>query len=410
MLTFEQKLENYAELIVKIGANVQPGQIVMLNASLESAKLARLVVKKAFEAGAYDVKVYWIDDATARIRYDLAPDESFHEVPKWTAQEKTELAKKGAASISITSADPDLLRGVPNERIVNSDKAARTALAEYREMTRSFKVSWNLATTPSPAWASKVFPGVSEEEAVAKLWDAIFHMVRADLDDPIAAWNAHIEKLHAKAAYLNDKQYRKLHYIAPGTDLTIELPQNHVWLGGSKQNAKGIWFVPNLPTEEVYSAPLRTGVNGTVSSTKPLSYSGTIIENFSFTFENGRVVNVTAEKGEDKLKSLVEMDEGSHYLGEVALVPHRSPISDSNILFYKTLFDENASCHLAIGSAYSSCVKGGAGMTAEQLEAAGLNSSMAHTDFMVGSAELDIIGITADGKEEPVFLKGNWAF
>lgn len=409
MLTFEQKLENYAELIVKIGANVQPGQTVMLNASLDSAQLARLVVKKAYEAGAYQVKVYWSDDVTARIRYDLAPAESFNEVPKWTALEKTELAKNGAASITISSADPDLLRGVPNERIVNTDKASREALAEYREMTRSFKVSWNLATTPSKAWAAKVFPDVSEEEAVAKLWDAIFHMVRADLEDPIGAWNAHIEKLHAKAAYLNEKQYRKLHYVAPGTDLTLELPDNHVWLGGSKQNEKGVWFVPNLPTEEVYSAPLRTGVNGTVSSTKPLSYSGNIIENFTFTFENGRVVNVTAEKGEEQLKSLVEMDEGAHYLGELALVPHRSPISDSNILFYKTLFDENASCHLAVGSAYSSCVKGGARMSAEELKAAGLNSSMAHTDFMVGSAELDITGITADGKEEPVFTKGNWA-
>ncbi|QAY67159.1 aminopeptidase [Paenibacillus protaetiae] len=409
MLTFEQKLENYAELIVKIGANVQPGQTVMINASLDSAQLTRLVVKKAYEAGAYQVKVYWSDDETARIRYDLAPDESFHEEPKWSALEKTELAKNGAASISIMSQDPDLLRGVPTDRIVNADKASRGAMAEYREMTRSFKISWNLATTPSKAWAAKVFPGVSEDEAVAKLWDAIFHMVRADLDDPIAAWNAHIEKLHAKAAYLNEKQYRKLHYVGPGTDLTIEMPKNHVWLGGSKKNEKGIWFVPNLPTEEVYSAPLRTGVSGTVSSTKPLSYSGNIIDNFTFTFENGRVVNVTAEQGEDKLRSLVEMDEGSHYLGEVALVPHRSPISDSNILFYKTLFDENASCHLAVGSAYSSCVQGGANMTPEQLAAAGLNSSMAHTDFMVGSAELNIYGITADGKEEPVFLNGNWA-
>ncbi|MNF96473.1 Aminopeptidase 2 [compost metagenome] len=209
---------------------------------------------------------------------------------------------------------------------------------------------------------------------------------------------------------MNEKQYKQLHYTGPGTDLTIEMPDDHVWLGGSKQNGQDIWFVPNLPTEEVYSAPLRTGVNGTVSSTKPLSYNGNIIDRFSFTFQDGRVVKATAEQGEEALQGLLETDEGAKYLGEIALVPHRSPISESNILFYKTLFDENASCHLAVGSAYASCIKNGSSLSQEELLAKGLNRSMAHTDFMVGSGELNIYGVTREGAEEPVLLDGNWAF
>lgn len=410
MLSFEQKLDNYAELIVKVGANVQKGQTLMLQASIDAAELARRIVKKAYEAGAYSVKVRWSDDEASRIAYDLAPEESFLEEPKWTAGEKIELAKNGAAFVTITSADPDLLKGVSQQKIKNANKTTRQAMAPYSELSRAFKISWNLATTPSKAWAAKVFPELPEEEQVAKLWDAIFKMVRADQPDPLGLWEEHIRELKRRAAYLNGKQYKALHYTAPGTDLTIELPKNHIWLGGSKQNEQGTWFVPNLPTEEVYTAPFRTGVNGTVSSTKPLSYSGNIIDGFSFTFENGRVVNVTAAQGEETLTGLIETDEGARYLGEVALVPHQSPISDSNILFYKTLFDENASCHLAVGSAYTACIEGGVGMTQEQLEQNGLNVSMAHTDFMIGSAELDIYGLTEDGAREPVFLKGNWAF
>ncbi|WP_127534547.1 aminopeptidase [Paenibacillus kobensis] len=410
MLTFEQKLNNYADIIVKIGANIQPGQSLMLNASIESPEHARLVVKKAYEAGAYQVKVVWTDDAVSRIRYDLAPEQSFLEVPKWSAGEKLEMAEQGAAAVTISSADPDLLKGVPQERIRNADRTLRQANEKYRQLSQAFKFSWSLATVPSPAWAAKVFPDVPADEQVSKLWDAIFCMVRADQPDPIAAWTAHIAELHAKAKYLNEKQYKKLHYTGPGTDLTIEMPDGHVWLGGSKQNGQGIWFVPNLPTEEVYSAPLRTGVNGTVSSTKPLSYNGNIIDRFSFIFQDGRVVKTTAEQGEEALQGLLETDEGAKYLGEVALVPHRSPISDSNILFYKTLFDENASCHLAVGSAYASCIKNGSSLSQEELLARGLNRSMAHTDFMVGSGELNIYGVTSEGGEEPVLLNGNWAF
>ncbi|GLX68841.1 aminopeptidase [Paenibacillus glycanilyticus] len=410
MLTFEQKLNNYADIIVKIGANIQQGQSVMVNATIDAPELVRLVVKKAYEAGAYQVKVFWHDDATSRIHYDLAPLESFLEEPKWSAGEKLEMAEKGAASITIGSADPDLLSGVPQEKIRNADRTARKANERYRQMSQAFKFTWSLATAPSAAWAAKVFPDLPQEEQVSKLWDTIFQMVRADQPDPIAAWEAHIKQLKSKAQYLNDKAYKYLHYVAPGTDLTLEMPKDQIWLGGSKQNEQGTWFVPNLPTEEVYSAPLRTGVNGTISSTKPLSYNGNIVDNFSFTFENGRVVDFTAEQGEEAIKGLLDTDDEAKFLGEVALVPHTSPISDSNILFYKTIFDENASCHLALGSAYSSCIKGGAGLSREALLERGLNQSMAHTDFMVGSAELNLYGITEDGTREPILLNGNWAF
>jgi aminopeptidase len=266
-----------------------------------------------------------------------------------------------------------------------------------------------LATAPSAAWAAKVFPDVPEEEQVAELWEAIFKMVRADQPNTLQLWEAHIHQLHSRAAALTAKQYKQLHYVAPGTDLKVGLPERHIWLGGSKQNAQGIWFVPNLPTEEVYTAPLRDDVNGVVTSTKPLSYNGTIIDRFSFTFERGRVVGFSAEQGEEALRGLLATDEGAQFLGEVALVPHRSPISDSNLLFYKTLFDENASCHLAVGSAYPACVEGGSALSQEQVAARGLNVSLAHTDFMIGSPELDIYGIKADGTREPVFVKGNWA-
>lgn len=410
MLSFAQKLENYAELIVKVGANVQKGQTLMLQASIDAVELARCVVKKAYEAGAYTVKVRWNDDETSRIAYDLASEESFLDEPKWFAGERIELAQNGAAFVTISTADPDLLKGVSQQKLINANKTTRQAMAPFSTLSRAFKISWSLATAPSKAWAAKVFPGLPEEEQVAKLWDAIFKMVRADQPNTLALWEEHVRQLQRKAAVLSGKQYKKLHYRAPGTDLTIELPDSHIWLGGSKQNEQGTWFVPNLPTEEVYTAPLRNGVNGVVTSTKPLSYNGTIIDRFSFTFENGRVVSASAEQGEEALMGLLETDDGARYLGEVALVPHRSPISDSNILFYKTLFDENASCHLAVGSAYSACIEGGVAMSQERLSAKGINSSLAHTDFMIGSAELDIYGVKGDGTEEAVFVKGNWAF
>lgn len=410
MSHFQKNLEKYADLAVKVGVNVQKGQTLVINATLDAAELVRMVVKKAYETGAHNVVVNWSDDTVTRTKYDLAPDEAFTEYPEWRAKEIEDLAEKGAAFMSIVSASPDLLKGVKSERIANFQKSAGKALAKYRKYIQSDKVSWTVIAAPSPAWADKVFPDAPAESRVEKLWDAIFKATRADLDNPVEAWKKHDEKLHEKVDYLNSKRYSKLHYKAPGTDLTIELPKGHLWVGAGSVNEQGIEFMANMPTEEVFTVPYKTGVNGTVSSTKPLSYGGNIIDNFTLTFENGRIIAVKAEEGEEILKQLVETDEGSHYLGEVALVPYNSPISQSNLLFYNTLFDENASNHLAIGSAYAFCIEGGKKMSSEELAENGLNESLTHVDFMIGSSKMDIDGITEDGKAEPVFRKGGWAF
>ncbi|EDL62971.1 aminopeptidase [Bacillus sp. SG-1] len=410
MENFKQNLEKYADLAVKVGVNVQKGQTLVVNASLDAAEFVRLVVKKAYETGAKHVYVNWNDDTVNLYKYDLAPDEAFTEFPEWKAKEMETLAENGAAFMSIVSASPDLLKGVNPERISNFQKAAGKAMDKYRSYIQSDKVSWSVLAAPSEKWAAKVFPDEPAEEQVDKLWDAIFKAVRADQQDPVQAWKDHDQNLHEKVDYLNSKKYKKLHYTAPGTDLTIEFPEGYMWVGAGSVSEKGVNFMANMPTEEVFTVPLKTGVNGTVSSTKPLSYGGNVIDNFKLTFKEGRIVEVQAEEGEDILKRLVETDEGSHYLGEVALVPHQSPISQSNILFYNTLFDENASNHLAIGSAYAFCVEGGKNMSKDELEKAGLNNSITHVDFMIGSAEMNIDGITEDGKTEPVFRNGNWAF
>lgn len=410
MSDFQKNLEKYAELAVKVGVNIQKGQTLVVNATLDAAEFIRLVVKKAYETGAHNVIVNWNDDKVTRTKYDLAPDEAFQEYPVWRAKEMDDLAEKGAAFMSVVSQSPDLLSGVDPERISNFNKAAGKALANYRKAAQSDKVSWTVIAAPSPAWAAKVFPDEPVANQVNKLWDAIFKATRVDVENPVEAWKKHDETLHEKVTYLNEKRYQKLHYTAPGTDLRVELPEKHIWVGAGSINEKGFEFMANMPTEEVFTVPLKTGVNGTVASTKPLSYAGNIIDRFSITFENGRIVGYKAEEGEEILKRLVETDEGSHYLGEIALVPYNSPISQSNVLFFNTLFDENASNHLAIGSAYAFCIEGGKKMSSEELAENGLNESLTHVDFMIGSPEMDIDGITADGKTEPIFRAGNWAF
>lgn len=410
MTTFNEKLNKYAALAVEIGVNIQPGQNLFIAASIDSVELVRLITKKAYEIGAKQVFVDFADDEITRLRYDLAPKESFDFFPSWKVQEKEQLAEDGAAFMSIMSASPDLLKGVDTSKIAAFQKAAGTALHKYRQYTQSDKVSWTVIASPSKAWASKVFPELPVEEQVPALWEAIFQAVRADVENPVHAWKEHDTLLHTKVDYLNDKNYKKLHYTAPGTDLTIELPEGHLWCGASSVNEKGHDFMANMPTEEVFTVPLKTGVNGYVASSKPLSYGGNIIDNFTVTFENGRIVKVEAEEGQNVLEDLVATDEGSHYLGEVALVPHDSPISNSNLLFYNTLFDENASNHLAIGSAYAFCLKGGKKMSQEELAENGLNQSITHVDFMIGSENMDIDGIKADGTTEPIFRNGNWAF
>ncbi|MGW8958119.1 aminopeptidase [Paenibacillus sp. NPDC055715] len=409
MSDFQQKLQKYAELAVRVGANVQPGQTLIVHAPILSAELVRLIVKSAYTVGAKLVKVKWSDETITRLQYELAPDETFHIPPKWYAAEMTEEVENGAAVLHIIADNPDLLQGIPSSRITAAQRVRSHELRQYRELQMADKFSWALIAYPSEEWAAKVFPNLPASEQMDKLWEAIFSTVRVDLDNPVEAWKEHLKTLSSKSDILNAKRYKKLHYLAPGTDLTIELAKDHLWVAAESVNQQGHTFVANMPTEEVFTAPLKTGVNGKVSSTKPLSYSGNIIDNFTLTFENGRIVDVQAETGLETLQHLIEMDEGSHYLGEVALVPHQSPISDKNILFYNTLFDENASNHLAIGNAYAFNLKGGKDMTLEQLAANGLNSSLTHVDFMIGSGEMDINGVTEDGTEEPIFRKGNWA-
>lgn len=410
MTSFNEKLTRYAELAVNVGVNIQPGQKLYIAASIDAAPLVRLIVKKAYETGAKQVYVDWNDDEVSRLRFELAPEDSFTEFPSWKVQEREQLAEEGAAFISIVSQSPDLLKGIDSKRIAASQKATGQALSKYRQYVQSDKISWTVIASPSKAWAEKVFSELPKDQQVDALWDAVFKAVRADLEDPVKAWKQHDETLHTKVDYLNGKKYAKLHYTSPETDLEVALPEGHLWCGAGSINEKGDAFMANMPTEEVFTVPDKTGVNGYVSSTKPLSYGGNIIDGFKITFKNGRITEVAAAQGEEVLKQLIGTDEGSHFLGEVALVPHQSPISDSNILFYNTLFDENASNHFAIGSAYAFCIEGGKTMSQQELLDHGLNQSITHVDFMVGSSEMDIDGILADGTSEPIFRNGNWAF
>lgn len=407
---FEHNLSKYAELIVKVGVNIQKGQTLVINANLHDAPLVRLIVQSAYEVGAKHVYIDWGDEEISKLKYSLAPEEAFEEYPYWRAKEKEELAENGAAFMSIVSSDPDLLKGVDPKRISAFSKAAGKALKTYRQYVQSDKISWTVIGAASQSWADKVFPDEPENARIEKLWNAIFKACHVDTSDPVQAWKEHDQELQKRVNYLNKKKYTKLHYTAPGTDLTVGLPETHLWIGGGSTNVRGTSFMANMPTEEVFSVPQRDEVYGYVTSTKPLSYSGNLIENFTFTFEKGKIVDVKAEKGEAILKDLIETDEGSHYLGEVALVPDSSPISQSNILFYNTLFDENASNHFAIGSGYAFCVEGGKEMNEEELMANGVNTSLTHVDFMVGSNQMNIDGINADGKREAIFRNGNWAF
>lgn len=409
MTQFEQLLEKYAELAVKVGVNVQPGQTLLVNADIGSAPFVRKVTQKAYEAGAKLVSVEWSDEAVTRIRYDHASEESFQYFPEWKADMFKTAFEEGAAILSVVSMNPDLLKGVNPEKIANLNKAAGEASKKYRHFMMADKRSWSIVAVPSQAWAAKVFPDEKPEKQVEKLWNAIFEATRTFLENPVEAWNEHNDNLNQKVNYLNSHKFKELHYMANGTDLTIELADKHLWVGPASINENGDRFIANMPTEEVFTTPKKTGVNGTVRSSKPLNYGGNVINNFSITFEEGKIVNFEAEEGYDTLKKLIETDDGSRYLGEVALVPHHSPISNMNIIFYNTLFDENASHHLAIGNAYAFALEGGKQMSEEELSENGANRSNTHVDFMIGTEDMDIDGITADGNRVALFRNGNWA-
>lgn len=404
------ELEKYALLVVKTGINLQKDQTLVISSPIECAPFTRLVAEAAYSSGARDVVLNWVDELSSKIRFLHAPDEVFDEFPEWRKEFYLSYLRGGAAFVSISAADPELLKDVNPEKIIRAQKASNTALKEYREKIMSHENSWCVVSVPTVPWAKKVFPDVSEEQAVKLLWDAILTAVRVPAADPIKEWDEHKARLKERRDFLNASNFKYLHYKNDlGTDLTIELPDGHIWMGGSKNNAKGIDFVANIPTEEVFTLPKKTGINGTVFSSKPLVYNGNLIENFKLTFKDGKVVEYRAEQGQEILKKLIETDEGSSYLGEVALVPYDSPISNAKILFYNTLFDENASCHLAFGKAYPTCIKNGGSLSKEELEEQGVNDSLVHVDFMIGTKDLTITGITSSGERVPVFTNGNFA-
>lgn len=407
---YEKQLKKYAELLVKVGLNVQEKEPVYIQASIDASEFVHLVVEEAYKIGAEDVKVSYKDDRIAQLKYQYEPESFFENVKQYDIDEKMDYLDRKGAFLSIVSSSPDSLKDADPNKIRKSMAANGKAFKDYMVAVQSDRMSWCVASYPSVGWAKMMFPELSDDEAVNKLLETILKTVRVDQEDPVKAWEEHDHLLHEKADYLNNKKYKALHYKSEGTDLTIELPNGQYWSGASSVNSKGNSFVANMPTEEVFTAPHKNGVNGTVSNTLPLSYSGNIIDDFTLTFKDGEVVDYKAGVGEEILKSILETDEGSKRLGEVALVPVDSPISNMNTLFYNTLFDENASCHIALGSAYAFCIEGGKDMTAEQLAENGLNDSTTHVDFMIGSKDLSIDGILENGEKEPVFRDGNWAF
>ena len=405
-------LKKYAALAVEMGVNLQPKQILVINSPLAAAELARTVAAVAYARGAYDVVICWHDEEFTKLRYEWAGDDALGEFPAWRHDLYMGYAKRNAAVISIVGDDPDLLRTIDPHKVMLVQKTAGEAMCEYRARLMANKNAWTIIPFASVPWAKKVFPELSEQEAVDKLWREIYRAVRLTQDnDPTEAWQRHTDFLRRAAEFMNRHAFCRLHYQnSLGTDLTLELPVGHIWAGGAEYTESKTRFVANIPTEEIYTLPCRNGAEGTVYATKPLSYQGKLIKDFRFTFHKGKIVDFSAAVGEDTLVKLLETDEGANYLGEVALVPHNSPISRSGILFYNTLFDENASCHLALGKAYPTCLKGGESMDSLELAKHEVNDSLVHVDFMIGSADLSITGTTADGESVPVFVNGNYAF
>lgn len=406
---FNELLKKYARLIAETGVATEKGHTVVLQISVDQAPLARLITQEAYKLGAAEVIVQWTDDQIQREFLLHAATDRIENVPQSKIDQADEWLEKGASRISVVSADPDAFAGVDSQRVASYQAAAGKALMNLRKATQANKVSWTVVAAAGKQWAAKVFPDLPEEEQVDALWDQIFKTTRVYEEDPVLAWKKHDEKLAKKAEELNQEQFSALHYTAPGTDIIIGLPKNHLWEGAGSYNARGKKFMANMPTEEVFTAPDSHRVDGYISSTKPLSYAGTIISGMKFTFKDGKVVDFSAEQGEDVLAKLLDTDEGARRLGEVALVPDPSPISQSGIIFFNTLFDENALNHLALGSAYAFSVKGGTEMSDEELAEAGLNRSQTHVDFMVGSDKMDIDGIREDGSTVPIFRNGDWA-
>lgn len=406
----DERVAEYARLLVRIGVGIREGQRLVISCPVECAPFARRCAQEAYEAGCCEVVLNWTDDALARMKYLRASEEVFDQVPVWRQRFFNDHALEGAAYLAISATDPKNLEGVDPGRLLRAQRASGEALKDFDRLQMSSGFPWCIASIPIPSWARKVFPDRGEAEAVDALWEAIFQAVRVRGDGKaVERWRAHLDALHRRKTRLDALRLRSLHYTnALGTDLTVRLPEGHLWEAGDDRTPKGQVFVANMPTEEIFTAPLRTGTDGVVCASMPLVHEGNVIEGIRFVVREGRIVEAQAEKGQEALDAAVSVDEGARYFGEVALVPFHSPISDQHLLYYNTLFDENAACHIAFGEAYP-CIEGGRDMTKEELKARGLNDSITHVDFMVGTPDLRITGVTQDGQEVPVFIDGDFA-
>ncbi|MCM3320271.1 aminopeptidase [Staphylococcus warneri] len=412
MSNYQDKLRQYAQLLVRVGMNVQDNQPVFIRSSVEALELTHLVVEEAYIAGASDVRVEYADPRLKLLKFEHESLDHFenNDVKSYDVEARMDFVKRGAANLAILTEDPDLLSGIDASKLKAYQLQYSKAYKGYMEASQKNQFPWVVAAFPSKAWAQRVYPDKSVEDAYTTFVDEVFDIVRVDGNDPIQNWQSHVKNLSVHADKLQKKQYKALHYLSEGTDLVVGLPKGHIWEDATSYvNGDQQAFIANIPTEEVFTAPDRNNVNGYVTNKLPLSFNGNIIDGFTLTFKDGEIIDFKADKGEDVLRDLLDTDEGAKRLGEVALVPDDSPISNRNTIFYNTLFDENASCHLAIGSAYGFNIEGGTEMTTEEKIASGLNDSNVHEDFMIGSADLTIYGILEDDTKELVFENGNWA-
>jgi aminopeptidase len=406
--THEEKLDQLAEVAVRVGLGLQAGQELVMTASLDALPLARRITEHAYRAGASLVTTLYSDDEAALMRYHFAADESFDHAANWLYDGMGEAFKGGAARLAIAGGNPSLLSGEDAGKVGRANRAVSQAYRPALELITRHAINWTIVASATPAWAAAVFPGDAPDAAMARLWEAIFETTRINGDDPVAAWKAHDADLQRRAARLNEKRYAALRYRGPGTDFQLGLADGHIWQGGGTTAGNGLYCIPNMPTEEVFTMPHKDRADGTVTATKPLSHQGTMIEGIQVRFEKGRIVEARASKGQEVLERLIDTDEGARRLGEVALVPHSSPIAASGMLFLNTLFDENAASHIALGQAYTSCLRDADKLTKEQLAAKGANDSLIHVDWMIGSDKLDIDGITAADVAEPLMRQGEW--
>ena len=406
----EEKLREYARLLVRVGLNPYEGQRMVISSPVECAPFARLCAREAYDAGCCEVVMNWTDDAMTRMKYLHAAEEVFDTVPLWRRHFFNDQALEGTAYLAIFATDPENLKGVESSRIIRAQRASGKALKDFDRLQMCGGFPWCIASIPIPSWAVRVFPDKGEDEAVQALWDAIFQAVRVAGDGgAVRRWEEHLATLEKRLEKLNALRLKSLHYTnSLGTDLTVELPEGHIWESGGDRTLSGRPYIANIPTEEIFTSPLKTGSNGVVYASMPLVHDGNVIDKFHFVVKEGKIVEVHAEQGEETLKAAVGVDEGAAYFGEAALVPYDSPISNQGLLFYNTLFDENAACHIAFGEAYP-CLEGGQKMSKDELKKRGLNDSITHVDFMVGTPDLSIVGTTQDGREVPIFVDGNFS-